>query len=210
MLFPRTFLPFVLAAGFFVGCGSMRTEVKVKVVKGRGGATNNNEVTNLVGKTWFQTRESVAITFEKDLLIPGDIYSLTNASNNKQLINQSVVGAGLDDDAAVLAVADSYVVQIKFFPGEDGYYEDFEYGSNNLNLSITRAGKTYQRNTTLNLNDFDAQGISSIGFDNNTAVQDGFHSWLNPSTTVNALPYGKSDGTFLTTGYFNIINPSEN
>ena len=186
-------------------CGNFRAEIRVKAGNGaskRGGATD------LQGKAWFQTREPISLKFQRDLLQPGDVYSIVNRTTGKTLLEKEVLGASLIDDLSLTQTNAADDILFHFYPGASGIYEDFDYGNNNVDLLISRSSRSYRYSTSLSLIDFDSFGVTILGFDDQSSVKDGITGWLNESTTADGFPDSKVDSVWFTTGHSNIVNPS--
>ena len=201
----------ILTAALTSACGAeLKSKMSVKVAKGK---PKPGESSKLIeeGKSWFQTREMITMNIAPGVLKFGDVYTVVNETTKKTLIDKQVVGVNLaGDDDGTMSLGDNYQIQVRFFPKAMSDYEDFTYGANSVKFLIEDKSKPVFQKDALTITDFDAMGVAAIGFDTQTQMDDGYQSWLNSSTTINGLAYSRTIDTTITTGYFNIINPSDN
>ena len=211
----------VCVAASSVGCRSKINVQAQNGVKDQYGGVPKPETIEMRGsKESFQSRETVTIDIKPVLLRGAPKFSVVNlstdgasASNPKPIVQGAVPTLGLADDGsfALAANPDDTRMTLSFYPADNSFKGKFNYGDNSLRILALDPGNPRYSTVSFTLYDFDIFDTVATTFNDNTQVEVGTdeedYQFQGAINTLNPPLAYVNDGSSLTTGYFNIINP---
>jgi hypothetical protein len=161
----------------------------------------------LSGKTYYQTRDVIALPMSREMLLDAQTMTLINETTGATLIDDKPLVSDLalwSDDEAEFGLADeSFQVVVQVFPTDRSMRAGMNYGKNVMKLIVDDGYGPKESEVELTLRDFPVFGQATTAFTKNRQVIGGFQAWVNPVQGKAMSP----DGAKLKLGMLNIVNP---
>jgi len=211
----------VCVAASSVGCRSKLSVHAENGAKDKFGGVPKPDTVEIRGtKESFQSRDTVTIDINPVLLRGAPKFSVVNlstegasAANPKPIVQGAVPTLGLADDGSfgLSANPEDTRMTLSFYPADKSFKDKFNYGDNSLRILALDPGNPRYSTVNFTLYDFDIFDTVVTTFNDNTQIEVGTdeqdYQFQGAINTLNPPLAYVNDGSSLTTGYFNIINP---
>lgn len=185
------------------------------------------------GKVYFQTRDTITIEIKKEVIEGAPSFTVLNITNSGnddtkavKIVEEQTPSFGLYGGFGLAEVSGGKV-QLQFYPGDPQWKGKFFYGRytdgngkshvkpNRIKVVANDEDNPRYSIIELYLSDFEIFDVAMTSFATNVQVAkvDGpagyqFQGWLNVlSSPTTGATVTASDGSKLTTGMFNMMNP---